>query len=216
MLSTEVREVSGEEERQAMFRLRYDTYCTQLGWINPELCPNGQESDEYDPVSLHFIALEEGRVAGTIRLIRQSSLPFPLETAFPKPQAEDLEVVSMEGVVAGEVSRLIVSPRNGSPSHALCLGLIQALFRKSLHESVTHWLQAIDTKSHRVVRSLGFRLRQYAPALHFMGSDSLPTTLKLSRCLDDFRQHNPRTFEFFSQDVDPREIVSMAASVVGS
>lgn len=216
MLSTEIREVCGEEERQAMFRLRFDTYCTQLGWIDPSQCPERQESDEYDSRSLHFIALEEGQVVGTIRLIRQGSSPLPIETAFSTPQIEDLEVESLKGVVMGEVSRLIVSSNNGCPRHALSLGLIQALFRRSLQEGVTHWLQAVDTKSHRVIRSMGFRLRQFAPTLHFLGSESVPSTLKLQRCLDDFRQHNPRTFEFFSQDVDPWKIAPMAAEVVGS
>lgn len=216
MLSTEVREVSGDEERQAMFRLRYDTYCTELGWIDPNLFPSQRESDEYDSRSFHFIALEEGRVVGTIRLVRQDSSPLPIETAFPAPQIGDLEVESLKGVMLGEVSRLIVSSGNSSPRHALCLGLIQALFRKSLEEGVTHWLQAMDTKSHRVIRSMGFRLRQYAPTLHFLGSESLPSTLKLQRCLEDFRRHKPRTFDFFSQDVAPREIVPMAAAVVGS
>ncbi len=214
MPSSEIRELCTTRDREMAYRLRFETYCQKLQWIDPTLHPHGMECDPYDPFSIHFGAFEEGNLVGTIRLIKRSHLPFPIDTAYPKATAEDLEVKSLEGVVLGEVSRLIVSPSNGSPQHALCLGLIQALFRKSLHDGVTHWLQAIDTRSYKVINALGFRLRQYAPATHFMGSESLPTTLKLSRCLLDFHQHRPRTYDFFSQDVEPEEIVWIATSLV--
>ncbi len=62
------------------YRLRYQVYCQELNFLNPENYPEGMEKDEYDPHSIHFAALDqEDEIVGTIRLIKGADIPFPIE-----------------------------------------------------------------------------------------------------------------------------------------
>ena len=42
-----------------VYRVRYQVYCIECGFENPQNYPNGMEWDKYDPYSIHFIALND-------------------------------------------------------------------------------------------------------------------------------------------------------------
>lgn len=68
------------------YRLRYDVYCEETGFLNPHEYQDKIETDAYDLLnrSLHFAALDgEKNLVGSIRLILNSDLPFPLEKMCP-------------------------------------------------------------------------------------------------------------------------------------
>ncbi len=95
-----------EELKKETYKLRYQIYVEEFGFEDPEEHPGGMETDEYEPYSIHFAAIDhEDRVVGTIRLILNSEKGFPMEHAvelrFPgeKPPPEK----------TAEVSRLAVS-----------------------------------------------------------------------------------------------------------
>lgn len=64
-----------------VFKLRYKVYCDEWGFEKPEDHPEGLESDEYDQHSVHLGAFcqDSGKLIGTIRLILNSELGFPIE-----------------------------------------------------------------------------------------------------------------------------------------
>jgi N-acyl amino acid synthase of PEP-CTERM/exosortase system len=96
---------------QDMYRLRYEVYCLECGYLKPRSDParqadDGLETDAYDACSIHFAAYTlERTIVGTVRLVQpRAGQPYPFEehcTVFdgfaPPARAQ-----------AGEISRLVV------------------------------------------------------------------------------------------------------------
>jgi N-acyl amino acid synthase of PEP-CTERM/exosortase system len=59
------------EQRQLAFRLRYEVYCVEHPYEDPEKNPNGMETDIYDPVALHALLInrQSNSLVGAARLI---------------------------------------------------------------------------------------------------------------------------------------------------
>lgn len=64
-----------------VFRLRYKVYVEEWQFECPKNHPLGIETDDYDIQSLHFAAIrrESSAIIGTARLIKHSTLGFPIE-----------------------------------------------------------------------------------------------------------------------------------------
>lgn len=62
-MSSEIRRVRTSEERDAALRLRHEIFCVEQG------VPPGDEQDGRDPEGLHLVAVEDGEVVGTCRLV---------------------------------------------------------------------------------------------------------------------------------------------------
>ena len=60
---TEVREARGAAERQALLALRHEVFVEEQG------VPRELEIDEHDESALQLVALEEGRLVGTCRVL---------------------------------------------------------------------------------------------------------------------------------------------------
>ncbi|MFP4037801.1 MAG: PEP-CTERM/exosortase system-associated acyltransferase, partial [Desulfobacteraceae bacterium] len=94
-----------EDLKKETYRLRYNIYVEEFGFEKPEDHPGGLETDDYEDASIHFAALYQDKVIGTIRLILDSKKGFPIEHAVrttfvgEKPPSSKI----------GEVSRLAVS-----------------------------------------------------------------------------------------------------------
>jgi predicted GNAT family N-acyltransferase len=59
----EIRRHRGEDEMAQLLRLRHDVFCTEQG------VPEREELDGRDREALHLVAVEDGRVLGTCRLL---------------------------------------------------------------------------------------------------------------------------------------------------
>lgn len=99
-------EVSTEEFKKQIYRLRYEVYALEFGFENPRDFPDKLEKDIYDDYSIHFAALNQhDEVIGTARMILDSEKGFPVEHAS--------EITNFENKPAPkyitEVSRLAVS-----------------------------------------------------------------------------------------------------------
>jgi N-acyl amino acid synthase of PEP-CTERM/exosortase system len=72
-----------EALRQAAFRIRYQVYCTEMGFEAPENFPDAMEQDEYDHRAMHVLLrhLPSGEYAGCVRLIQD--LPGDPRELFP-------------------------------------------------------------------------------------------------------------------------------------
>ncbi len=66
-------------DRHISFRIRYQVYCVERGFLAKDDYPQKLESDEFDAYSLHLLATHRsGQPAGTVRLVMPSPLGFPL------------------------------------------------------------------------------------------------------------------------------------------
>src|SRR5271157_3378828 len=99
-----VKKATSQEELNHVFKLRYRVYCLERGYENANDYPEGTEKDEYDPYSVHFIAYVKSSPVGTIRLILDNPLGFPVG----RYCNADLKAMSPDTGSIAEISRLAV------------------------------------------------------------------------------------------------------------
>lgn len=73
------RHVSDPDELRRGYRIRFEVFCVERGFLRPEDYPDQEESDVYDPHALQFLASHSsGKPAGTARLVMNGPLGLPL------------------------------------------------------------------------------------------------------------------------------------------
>lgn len=78
----ELSVATNEEQRAAVYEVRYRVYCEEFGYESKESFLNGQETDEFDASSLHCLVThrETRRPAGCVRLVLpEGNLQMPME-----------------------------------------------------------------------------------------------------------------------------------------
>ncbi len=67
--------------RQIHYQLRYQVYCLETGYEDPAHFPDGQEKDEWDDDSLHFIVRERdsGQWVAAMRFVLPSAQILPIK-----------------------------------------------------------------------------------------------------------------------------------------
>ncbi|WP_200373339.1 PEP-CTERM/exosortase system-associated acyltransferase [Thiocystis violacea] len=69
-----------EEDIASTYRIRYQVYCLERGFLDASHYPEGLERDAFDAHAVPILARhEQGEPAGTARLVMPSALGFPLE-----------------------------------------------------------------------------------------------------------------------------------------
>lgn len=109
---------STPEQKQAVYRLRYRVYCQDLRYENPELFPDGAESDAFDARSLHCLVIHRrsGLAAGCVRLVQspgelhETPLPMERHCAHALDPAT-IGFMKHNRKTLCEISRLAVDPR---------------------------------------------------------------------------------------------------------
>lgn len=95
---------------QRSYQLRYDVYCLERNFLQPDDYPDDLETDEYDPYSLHFgVTNDREELVGTVRLVRPSPVGFPMYDCchiFPQEAKRLRKIPNL-----AEVSRLAISRR---------------------------------------------------------------------------------------------------------
>jgi N-acyl amino acid synthase of PEP-CTERM/exosortase system len=177
-------------------RLRYEVYCDELKFLDPSNYPTGLESDEFDPVSVQFAAVNaEKQAVATLRLVRDSSLGFPLEhhaaslwpafSALPRDKTV-------------EVSRLILSPQyrrranddrygvggatpipahhearppvqRRSPYPRILFGLFRLMFEESINTGLEWWLSAMEPWLRTYLSRFGFTFMPVGEPIEYYG-----------------------------------------------
>lgn len=215
MNRTEVRAPATDDEYEAMYRLRYEVYCRRMRWIPESDCLDGIEQDAHDEHAIHVIALEEGKVVGTIRLLRASEDGFPLESRFGRPSLEFIGIDAWDDRI-GEVSRFTVGA-NGQAKHVVALGLMQVLYRASLRQGVAVWLTATDLAARRVVLDgFGFPESAFGEPAEYYGSTCVPGALNLDRLLRHLQLHRPSVHRFLAEDVPADRALAGAAAALAA
>jgi N-acyl amino acid synthase of PEP-CTERM/exosortase system len=179
-------------------RLRYEVYCLECGFLDPAERPDGREHDEYDGSSIHLAGFSsEDEIIASLRLVRDSSLGFPLEA-----HSKDLypEFQDLPRDRTAEISRLVVAKRyrrrsnDGrygtevgreaamgvrTESHSsrprsqyplILFGLFGLMFEESIDTGLEYWLAAMEPSLARFLRSFGFVFTPIGPTIDYFGS----------------------------------------------
>lgn len=121
-----VRKASGQDELEAIFRLRYDSYLRK-GYIPSN--PDGIMLDEWDELSTttHFVSIENGELIGAVRLVMDSTKGLPMERVFP----EAIRLLRKQDRKVAEASTLVVAEVQSGSSHRLWVKLCRALWEEA-------------------------------------------------------------------------------------
>lgn len=174
------------------YKLRYQVYCLERGFLAASDYPRRMESDEFDPHSEHFSAYDRmDQIAGSVRLVRHSErLGYPFQahcpvypdiTLPPDGEAQEISrlVVSKHyrrrrednwiGIDAGHAppSPEIASKRGGHP--IIVLGLYRAMFAYSRANGVRYWYAAMERSLARLLGRYGFDFTQIGPQVDYYG-----------------------------------------------
>jgi len=154
---------------QASYRLRYQVYCVERGFLSATDYPDQLERDDFDRYSLHLGVVDRnGELKATSRLIQVSVLGLPMFRhceIFP----HETEVFRSTNRIA-EVSRLCMSRQPGDRDRSEVIPtMYRALYQFSKRAGFTHWLVATERGLHRLLTGFGFPFRPVGPQIDYFG-----------------------------------------------
>ncbi|MFH1753801.1 MAG: PEP-CTERM/exosortase system-associated acyltransferase [Candidatus Omnitrophota bacterium] len=180
------------EEMDEIYALRYQVYCNECAFINPDDYPEKLESDEYDRYSMHFIAEDTRGPIGTSRLILKNPHGFPLEDRCKEGLSLDLTHIDHKKVA--EVSRLVISKlyrrrkNDGlyySPDYSdmtpedkqaaikrirpMAFGIYREMYQASKRRGITHWYAIMEKSLSLLLKMHHFVFTPIGPEIDFYG-----------------------------------------------
>lgn len=185
--------IASGKELEEVFRLRYKVYCEEWGFERPEDHPKGVETDEYDEHSIHFAALRDGQLVGTVRMILNSEKGFPIE----KHCKIDVDLSTLDRDKICELSRLAISKEyrrraedalihgnidkytsiNTSTSttgerrrrQEIVIGLYKRIYVMSKKMGITHWYAVMARGLYLLLRRMGIFFVPIGPEVFYHG-----------------------------------------------
>lgn len=147
----ELKIAETEEELDACFRILHDAYVSS-GFMKPD--PSGMRVTMYHalPTTTTLCAKYDGRVVGTISMIREGVFGFPLQSIF------ELEHVRAKGGNVAEISALAVHPDFRKTGGAILFPLM-----KFMHQ---YCIEFFDTR-HLVIAVNPEKIELYEALLFF-------------------------------------------------
>ena len=209
---------TSDELKNEVYKLRYQVYCVETGFLNPEHYPDGLEFDEFEKQSLHYLIRhrKSGEYAATTRLILPDATNpeklFPIEL---HSEIDNVAVMQpINRIHLGEVSRFCVSKTFKKRKHEahtlagideewpdyftlderrtfphIAIALI-ACFIKGSHENNIHYLFAcMEPAFFRFVSPLGIKLTKIGPLADYHG-ERWPAAIKITDMLDCVAEKN--------------------------
>lgn len=179
------------EDRADCFRIRYQVYCIDNAFEDPEDNPDGLETDSYDSHSVHSLLTQRstGNAIGTVRLVLPShggetrvlpmrqlagdiasdaQAPFPIEHtaeisrfSIAKSFRQHTPDQGVEATLTPEEWRKLL--------FHLPLGLIRSCVEMSAREGITHWAAVMEPALLRLLTRLGIHFNPLGPLVDHHG-----------------------------------------------
>jgi N-acyl-L-homoserine lactone synthetase len=158
---------SPEQVRQAQ-RLRYEVYCLEKSWVEAHECDDGIEADASDPLATHFLAIDDGIVVGTVRLL------LGWREVLPGAKYLDLASLGLEPSQTVEVSRLATKRIGRSQDLRIFLGLTKLMWSWATEHSALAWLAIADVPLYHMLTRLGLPVLLESEPVDYLGSECIP------------------------------------------
>lgn len=185
--------------RREAAHLRYKVYCDELGFLDKEAYPEEVETDAFDAVSTHIVAVQGDSVVGTVRIVPNTSYGFPLES--------HCRVTSKIPHTGAELSRGIVDPwaRQGRTGAAqgttwstegisIWWGLWLEVYYQTKQRGITHWFSAMERPFVTMLRRAGIPWEAVGPEVDYYGP-IIPYQANVSVYESLLRQKKPAVYE---------------------
>ena len=191
----EVVPADTQERLTEAYRLRYQVYCVENAFENPQEHLDGFENDQFDSRSVHSLLIHRpsGNVAGTVRLVLpRAGQTLPMTHVCRHPLLED--AASLPPATTAEISRFAVSKQfrrratdklgvdyalvERPPSEAgfdrrviphITLGLMKAIVKMSWDRGITHWCAVMEPALLRLIARLGLEFTPLGPPVEYHG-----------------------------------------------
>ena len=154
-----------EDEREAVFRLRYRTVI-EMGWATPDELPDGVERNADDEDAIHVGAWDGEDLVGTARVVlRRNDRRLPLEREFGvDTNPRDVEV-----------GRTVIVPRlRGATGHGLVVALFARCWQEMRAVGFTDLVSAVPPRLIDLYRSLGFTVIKLGASREHWGEERFP------------------------------------------
>jgi N-acyl amino acid synthase of PEP-CTERM/exosortase system len=177
-----------QDEIEHVQRIRFQVYCVENAFENAADHPDGLETDEFDPHSIHSLLIHRasGEAMGTTRLILPVSgnleESFAIQHVCEHPTLKRLPLHR-----TAEVSRFSISKQfrrrkmdslyegfdtsagQRSVAPLMSLGLIQSLVRMSAEHGITHWCATMEPKLLRLLAAMAIHFEPLGPLVPYHG-----------------------------------------------
>lgn len=225
------RPVMSEADLDPIYRLRYQVYCIERGFLDPQDYPDQRERDAYDDHSLHFGLYTLAReLAGSMRLVRGRLEELPVAEHCELSPATRDALASLPQVA--EVSRVAVSrnfrrrrgdgfysmqvapPRPSLPrgditavsdqraSPPFVLHLYREAYQACRRLGINFLLAAVERPLARLLNSVGFTFEQIGPEVDYYGPVA-PFVLDLDRFDRLVVEHRRGLLQFLAEGLEP-------------
>ncbi len=196
--------VDSEELKQEVYKLRYQVYCLEKDFENPEQHTDGLEYDEYDEHSCHYLIRHRATDSymATTRLILPNRHPFPIEA---NSQIDTKLVKNINRTNLAELSRFCVSkqfrrraterdlittndtdesrsPRGKHSSASITLSLFACAVQMSSDHNILYWYAIMEPALKRVFSAMGIYFVEVGPLVEYHGM-RVPCVIKVTDLL---------------------------------
>lgn len=168
------------KDKDDIYKLRFDGYCVELGWLNPQNYPDKKETDEWDNNSYNFLALENGEIIGTMRLITFSQEQFYTKkfVSFPKEIPQNICL---------EISRLYVIPSKRGHLAKVMFSLVETAKKFSLDNGFLYWYFLMETGVEKILIHLGWKFIFWGEKISIKLKRDSPSSLSVRPAIVDLR-----------------------------
>jgi N-acyl amino acid synthase of PEP-CTERM/exosortase system len=212
--------------KQEVYKLRYQVYCLETGFENPEDFPSEIEKDEYDDESIHFLIQHKrtGEYAATTRLILPN-IEHP-EKLFPMEKHCVIDRLDLVGHLQrskiAEVSRFCVSKTfkrragelgtvtgiNKSTENPfsederrsfphITVGLLACLIYGCNQHGVSHWYAVMEPALIRFFTYIGMYFTGIGPVVEYHGKRQ-PCVIEQDYLLSGVKEKNVQVWELLT------------------
>jgi N-acyl amino acid synthase of PEP-CTERM/exosortase system len=165
-----------------VYRLRYQVYCVENAYEDPDRQPGGLETDIYDERSVHALLVHRGSeaVAGTVRVILpgtdQQSPPLPINIVADSEQRELLRRLPH---CTAELSRFAVSkefrqrcadPEDRRMLRYITIGLIRGALEMCRDNDIQYVCAVMERSLIRLLGRLGFVFEHLGGLIEYHGA----------------------------------------------
>lgn len=211
------------EEYESLYKLRYQVYCHEANFLDPDDYPDGLEFDEFDASAEHFLATDANSghdVIGTVRLVKWSEqLSFPTAVYF-ESLLDQLDHLQFPLESTAEISRLCISKQyrkramdglqsvEGSadagelrrPYPEVILELFKVMYCASRNDlGITHWIASFEESLYRLLNSYGVHLELLVPdAIDYFGKVKIYGA-SIDQLEETMKIRKPELYAFFCE-----------------
>jgi len=193
-----------DADLRAAYRLRYQVYCLERGFLAGQ---NGVERDEYDDHARHAVVRwrQTGEVVGAVRLVLPK-IPAGGDD-FPIQHVCDPAVLrGLPRPTTGELSRFALAKQqtkqvrgmSAETSSLLRLALLRGGLWLSAEAGHTHWVAVMRPALLRLFRSSGLHFAPLGPLVEYHGLRQ-PAVAELGPTLARMAREQPAVWDYLTR-----------------